>query len=95
MRNPEEKKTIRKTVLMSEATAKDIEQEATIRGMSPNAIMNERLRHRAIDFNPENLAKFQDFANHAIWLMRFYNKTRADELSMEAHDLWIFSLKNE
>jgi len=95
MRKPEELKTVRKTVLMSEATANDIEQEAKARGISPNAVMNERLRHRAIDFNPEKLAKFQDFVNHAIRLMALYSTQHAKYLAKEANKLWIFSLRNE
>ncbi len=95
MRKPEELKTVRKTVLMSEATANDIEQEAKERGISPNAVMNERLKHRAIDFNPEKLAKFQDFVNQAIRLMGIYSIEKAKFLAKEAHKLWIFSLKSE
>ena len=95
MRKPEELKTVRKTVLMTEATANDIEQEAKARGISPNAVMNERLRHRAIDFNPEKLAKFQDFVNHAIRLIGLYSSEKAKYLAKEAHKLWIFSLRNE
>lgn len=90
MRKPEELKTVRKTVLMLEATANDIEQEAKERGISPNAVMNERLRHHNTSITPEKLAKFQDFANHAIRLMAIYSTQRAKTLAKEAHELWIF-----
>lgn len=90
MRKPEELKTVRKTVLMSEATANDIEQEAKARGISPNAVMNERLRHYNTSITPDKLARFQDFANHAIRLIALYSKNHARELAKEAHRLWIF-----
>lgn len=45
MRKKEELKTVRKTVLITEALSKDIEREAKERGIKPNAVMNERLMH--------------------------------------------------
>lgn len=45
MRKKEDLKTVRKTVLMTAETAKDIEREAEERGVKPNAVMNDRLRH--------------------------------------------------
>lgn len=63
MRKKEELKTVRKTVLMTEALSQDIEHEAKERGIKPNAVMNERLMHCEKSITPSDLVEFQDFSN--------------------------------
>lgn len=52
MRKPDEKKTVRKTILMTEKTDLDIKREARERGIKANAVMNERLNHSKSDNTP-------------------------------------------
>lgn len=91
MRNPEEKKTVRKTVLMPESLSKDIDEEAKQRGLKPNAVMNERLKHPQRDDNiPSKLAEFQDFANEAVRRMKQYSEEDANYFEKEANKKWTF-----
>ena len=91
MRNPEDKKTVRKTVLMTESLAKDIDEEAKQRGIKPNAVMNERMEHPNRDDNkPSNLVEFQDFANEAVRRMKQFSEKDATYLEREANNLWKF-----
>ena len=90
MRKKEDLKTVRKTVLMTEATANDIEREAKERGIKPNAVMNERLRHSGNDNTPPVMTQFQDYANEAVRMMLKYNEMDAKYLERKANLLWIF-----
>lgn len=45
MRKKEDLKTVRRTVLMTQSTADDIDREAEERGIKANSVMNERLNH--------------------------------------------------
>lgn len=62
MRKKVDLKTVRKTVLMTAETAKDIEREAEERGVKPNAVMNDRLRHSKDDNTPPVMMQFQNYA---------------------------------
>lgn len=90
MRNPEDKKTVRKTVLMTESLAKSIDEEAIQRGIKANAVMNERLNHISSGPYPPIMAEFQDFANAAVRMMAQYSEEDAKTLEMEAHRRWTF-----
>lgn len=90
MRNKEDLKTVRKTVLMTEKTAKDIEREAEERGIKPNAVINERLNHSKNDKTPAVMAQFQDYANEAVREMMKYNEAEAKNLERKANSLWTF-----
>ena len=90
LRKPEEKKTIRKTVLMTEALSADIDQEARKRGIKANTVMNERLQHRTTDNSPAKVAQFQDYANEAVKLMMKYSEKDAKILERKANKLWKF-----
>lgn len=91
MRNPEDKKTVRKTVLMTESLAKDIDEEAKQRGIKPNAVMNERMEHPNRDDNkPSNLVVFQDFANKVVKKMKQFSEEDAKQFEREANNLWKF-----
>ena len=90
MRNKEDLKTVRKTVLMTEATAKSIEREAAERGIKPNAVMNERLNHSKTDNTPPKMMQFQDFANEAVKTVAKYSENDAKILEREAHMRWTF-----
>ena len=90
MRNKDDLKTVRKTVLMTEATAKSIEREAAERGMKPNAVMNERLNHSKTDNTPPKMMRFQNYANEAVKLLAKYSEEDAKKMEREAHSLWIF-----
>lgn len=90
MRNKSDLKTVRKTVLMTEATANDIELEAQKRGIKANAVMNERLNHPKTDNTPPKMILFQDYANRAVKTMAKYSETDAKILEREAHMLWTF-----
>lgn len=90
MRNKDDLKTVRKTVLMTEATAKSIEREAAERGMKPNAVMNERLNHSKTDNTPPKMMQFQDFANEAVKTVAKYSEKDAKKLEREAHMRWTF-----
>lgn len=90
MRAKTDLKTVRKTVLMTEATAKDIDREAAERGIKANAVINERLNHPNPDNTPSKMVLFQDYANRAVKLMKQYSETDAKFLEREAHMLWKF-----
>lgn len=90
MRDKSDLKNVRKTVLMTEETANDIEREAKERGMKANAVMNERLRHGKSDKTPSAMAQFQNYANIAVNMMRQYSEDDAKRLEREAHLLWTF-----
>ena len=90
MRNKEDLKTVRKTILMTEATAKSIEREAEERGMKPNAVMNERLNHSKTDNTPPKMMQFQDFANKAVKTVAKYSEKDAKIREREAHMRWTF-----
>ncbi len=90
MRNKEDLKTVRKTVLMTEATAKSIELEAAERGIKPNAVMNERLNHSKTDNTPPKMMQFQNFVNEAVKMVAKYSEKDAKILEREANSLWIF-----
>ncbi len=90
MRNPEDKKSVRKTVLMTENLAQSIEQEAKERGIKPNAVMNERLEHCKNDNKPPKMVEFQDFANEAVKRMKQYSEEDAAYLEKEANKKWTF-----
>lgn len=90
MRNKEDLKTIRKTVLMTEKTANDIEREAKERGIKANAVMNERLNHSMCDKTPSSMVQFQNYINKAVNLLEKYSPEEAETLDKEAHDLWTF-----
>ena len=90
MRKTEELKTVRKTVLMTQTLAEDIEQEAKERGIKTNAVMFERLKHSGTDNTPTKMVQFQNYANKAVELMRNYSEKDAKYLEKEANDLWIF-----
>ena len=90
MRKPEEKKTVRRTVLMTQATSDSIDLEAKDRGIKPNAVMNERLEHPYTDNKPSSIVKCQDFANKAVQLMKQYSDADAKYLEREANKLWTF-----
>lgn len=90
MRKKEDLKTVRKTVLMTAETAKDIEREAKERGVKPNAVMNDRLRHSKNDSTPPVMMQFQDYANEAVRMMMKYNEIEAKYLEKRANLLWTF-----
>lgn len=90
MRNKDDLKTVRKTVLMTEATANSIEREAAERGIKPNAVMNERLNHSKTDNTPPKMMQFQNYANEAVKLLAKYSEEDAKKMEREAHSLWIF-----
>lgn len=90
MRDQKDLKTVRKTVLMTEETAKDIAREAEERGIKANAVMNERLNHPKNDNTPSKMVQFQDFANEAVRMLAKYSETEAKKLEKEAHKRWTF-----
>lgn len=90
MRDKSDLKTVRKTVLMTESTAKSIEREAAERGIKPNAVMNERLNHSKTDNTPPKMMQFQNFANEAVKMIAQYSEKDAKILESEANSLWIF-----
>ena len=90
MRNKEDLKTVRRTVLMTEKISRSIDQEAMERGIKPNAVMNERLNHISSGPYPPIMAEFQDYANTAVRMMVKYSEADAIKLEKEAHKLWIF-----
>lgn len=94
MRKKEELKTVRKTVLMTEALAKDIENEAKKRGIKPNAAMNERLAHHGNSLDPPLMAKIQTFANHASRAVQENAPKEAEKIQMEANEIWTYLNKN-
>lgn len=90
MRKKEDLKTVRKTVLMTAETAKDIEREAEERGIKPNSVMNDRLRHNNNGNTPAKMAEFQDYANEAVKMVAKYSAADAKKLEKEAHKRWTF-----
>lgn len=90
MRSKSDLKTVRKTILMTEDTAKDIEREAKERGVKPNAVMNDRLRHNNNGNTPAKTAEFQDYANEAVKMVAKYSAADAKKLEKEAHKRWTF-----
>ena len=90
MRNKSDLKTVRKTILMSETTAKDIELEAAMRGIKPNAVMNERLMHSNSDNTPSKMVQFQNYANEVVKTMKEFSETEAKRFERMAHSLWTF-----
>lgn len=90
MRDKSDLKTVRKTVLMTEATANSIEREAAERGIKPNAVMNERLNHSKTGNTPPKMMQFQDFANEAVKIVAKYSEKDAKILEREAHMRWTF-----
>ena len=90
MRKPDEKKTIRKTILMTENTDLDIKREAMERGIKANAVMNERLNHSKSDNTPSKMVQFQNYANMAVEMIAAYSEADAKILEEEANKLWIF-----
>lgn len=90
MRNKEDLKTIRKSVLMTESLSLDINNEAKRRGIKANAVMNERLAHGKNGNTPAKMTRFQDFANEAVRLISKYSEADAETLERMANDLWTF-----
>ena len=90
MRSKSDLKTVRKTVLMTEETAKDIEREAKERGIKPNAVMNDRLRHNNNGKTPVKMAEFQDYANEAVKALAKYSEAEAKYFERKANLLWTF-----
>ena len=90
MRSKSDLKTVRKTVLMTEETAKDIEREAKERGIKPNAVMNDRLRHNNNGKTPVKMAEFQDYANEAVKALAKYSEAEAQYFERKANLLWTF-----
>ncbi len=90
MRNKEDLKTVRKTVLMTEETATSIAREAAERGIKANTVMNERLNHFQNDNTPPKMVEFQNFANEAVKMVAKYSATDAKKLEKEAHKKWTF-----
>lgn len=90
MRNKDDLKTVRKTVLMTQELADDIEREARERGIKPNAVMNERLEHPNRDNTPAKMVEFQNFANYAINIVAKYSVMEARILARKANELWSF-----
>lgn len=90
MRKPDEKKTVRKTILMTENTDLDIKREAMERGIKANAVMNERLNHSKSDNTPSKMVQFQNYANMAVEMISAYSEADAKILEEEANKLWTF-----
>lgn len=90
MRRKEDLKTVRKTVLMTQETADDINREAKERGIKANAIMNERLNHANNDNTPSKMVEFQNYANEAIKMIAKYSEDDAKKLERKANKLWTF-----
>lgn len=90
MRNKEDLKTVRKTVLMTAETAYDIDSEAERRGIKANAVMNERLNYGKSGNTPAKMTRFQDFANEAVKMVAKYSAADAKKLEKEAHKRWTF-----
>lgn len=95
MRNKEDLKTERKTVLMTKTLAEDIENEAKKRGIKPNAVMNERLKNHKNSLDPPIMAKIQDLANHASRAVQENAPKEAEKIQKEANAIWTYLNKNE
>lgn len=94
MRKKEELKTVRKTVLMTEALSLDIEREAKERGIKPNAVMNKRLAHHRNSLDPPLMAKIQDLANHVSRAVQENAPKEAEKIQKEANAIWTYLNKN-
>lgn len=90
MRNKEDLKTVRRTVLMTQSTADDIDREAEERGIKANSVMNERLNHPEGDNTPAKMVEFQNFANEAVHLLAQHSPDKARYLETRANKLWTF-----
>lgn len=90
MRNKEDLKTVRRTVLMTQSTADDIDREAEERGIKANSVMNERLDHPERDNTPAKMVEFQNFANEAVHLLAQHSPDEAKYLETRANKLWTF-----
>ena len=90
MRNKEDLKTVRRTVLMTQSTADDIDREAEERGIKANSVMNERLDHPERDNTPAKMVEFQNFANEAVHLLAQHSPDEAKYLETGANKLWTF-----
>ena len=77
MRNKEDLKTVRRTVLME-------------RGIKANSVMNERLDHPERDNTPAKMVEFQNFANEAVHLLAQHSPDEAKYLETRANKLWTF-----
>ena len=95
MRNKEDLKTERKTVLMTKTLAEDIENEAKKRGIKPNAVMNERLKNHKNSLDPPLMAKIQNLANHASRAVQENAPKEAEKIQKEANAIWTYLNKNE
>lgn len=95
MRKREERKTVRKTVLMTESLLQNIENEAERRGIKPNAVMNERLTHHKNSLNPPLMAKIQDLANYASRAVQENAPKEAKKIQKEANEIWTYLNKSE
>ena len=90
MRKKEDLKSVRTSIAMTEATYNDIAKEAKMRGIKPNAVMNERLNHSQSDNTPPKMVEFQDFANMAVKMLSQHSAAEAKILEKEANKKWIF-----
>jgi len=90
MRNKEDLKTVRRTVLMTQSTSDDIDREAEERGIKANSVMNERLDHPERDNTPVKMVEFQNFANEAVHLLAQHSPDEAKYLETRANKLWTF-----
>lgn len=95
MRNKEDLKTERKTVLMTKSLAEDIENEAKKRGIKANTVMIERLAHHQNSLDPPLMAKIQDLANHASRAIQENAPKEAEKIQKEANAIWTYLNKNE
>ena len=90
MRNKEDIKTVRRTVLMTQRLSDDIDREAEERGIKPNAVMNERLEHPGRDNTPPKMVEFQNYANEVVRVMKIHGLTEAEQFERWANELWSF-----
>ncbi len=90
MRNKDDLKTVRRTVLMTKKTSDGIDREAEERGIKANAVMNERLEHSERDNTPAKMVEFQNFANEAVYLLAQHSPDKARYLETKANRLWTF-----
>lgn len=88
MRNKEDLKTVRKTVLMTEALSQDIEKEAKERGIKPNAVMNERLKGHTPENSPSNMVKTQNLVNIAVKMLSQYAPEKAKYIERQMNKIW-------
>ena len=90
MRNKDDLKTVRRTVLMTQKLSDDIDREAKERGIKPNAVMNERMQHPERDKTPSRMVEFQNYSNEAFHLLAKYSPDEAAYLETRANRLWTF-----